>query len=61
LEMGLVGLAVPVCRGTEGCAALGVSVHAGRVSGKEMISRLLPILQETAGRIALGMTSFSAP
>jgi IclR family transcriptional regulator, pca regulon regulatory protein len=61
LDVGLVGLAVPVCRGREGFAALGVSVHAGRVSTKEMMSRLLPILKETANRIGLGMTRASAP
>jgi IclR family pca regulon transcriptional regulator len=61
LDLGLIGLAVPVCRSTEGFAALGVSVHAGRVSAKEMISRLLPILKETADRITLGMKRVSAP
>jgi IclR family transcriptional regulator, pca regulon regulatory protein len=61
LELGLSALAVPVCRSKEGLAALGVSVHPGRVSRKEMISRLLPILKESADRIGIGMTQVDAP
>ena len=60
LEAGLLGLAVPVCRGAEGFAAIGVSVHAGRVSARELTSRLLPILKETANAINLGMTRLAS-
>jgi IclR family transcriptional regulator, pca regulon regulatory protein len=55
LELGLAGIAVPVSRSKETFAALGASVHSGRVARKEMISRLLPILKESAYRISLGV------
>lgn len=60
LEFGLSALAVPVRSSKEGYTALGVSVHADRVPKKEMISRLLPILKESADRIGAGMVKVHA-
>jgi IclR family transcriptional regulator, pca regulon regulatory protein len=54
LEVGLIGLAVPI-RNAGVVAALGVSVHSARVSAKETVSRYLPVLRESANRISEGV------
>lgn len=56
LDVGLSALAVPVHPSKVGLAALGVSVNSGRVSKKELVSRMLPVLRESAERISLRMT-----
>ena len=54
LEVGLIGLAVPV--NTDGVfAALGVSVHSARVSAKEVVAKFLPTLRDSADRIVAGI------
>ena len=55
LEMGLVGLAVPVRNNGGEYAALGVSVHAGRVSTSAILTKFLPVLRDSAERITRGV------
>lgn len=55
LEIGLVGVAVPV-RDTDVLSALGVSVNSARMSATEAQERYLPVLQESAERISAGLT-----
>lgn len=52
LDDGLRGLAVPVRRGDEVLAALNVSIQAGRMGHVSIEDDLVPILRETAARIA---------
>lgn len=49
LELGLRSIAVPVrSRNGSTIAAMNTGVHAARVSADEMLSRILPVLQENA-------------
>lgn len=52
LDVGLRGLAVPVRRGDDVIAALNVSIQAGRSGAPDVEADLVPVLQETAARIA---------
>jgi IclR family pca regulon transcriptional regulator len=53
LEEGLIAIAVPV-RNKRGrvLAAMNVSTHASRMTGEEVIASYLPILEQTARRMA---------
>jgi IclR family pca regulon transcriptional regulator len=56
LEIGLLAIAVPVrTPSAEILAALGISVQAGRVSQEHLIKKILPVLQQSAGRITQGL------
>ena len=49
LELGLRSIAVPVrSRNGSTIAAMNTGVHAARVSADEMLSRILPVLQDNA-------------
>jgi IclR family transcriptional regulator, pca regulon regulatory protein len=60
LEEGLRAIAAPI-RDSSGAvtAAINVSAHASRYSTADMVSRLLPALLETAGRIEADLKSVS--
>lgn len=52
LDLGLRALAVPIVDRSGGpLGALGVSVHANRVSSAELIKRHLPVLRDISARI----------
>ncbi|HGS7066945.1 TPA: IclR family transcriptional regulator C-terminal domain-containing protein [Klebsiella quasipneumoniae subsp. quasipneumoniae] len=54
LEMGLRSLAVPLFNAQgQAQAALNVGVHAGQMSAREMIDRVLPELQKAARELTL--------
>ncbi len=54
LEMGLRSLAVPLFNAQgQVQAALNVGVHAGQMSAREMIDRVLPELQKAAHELTL--------
>ncbi len=56
LEIGLRSLAVPVCtRSGRVVAAMNTGVHAARVQPSEMLQRFLPILRESAARLAIAL------
>ena len=56
LEMGLRSLAVPLFNAQgQVQAALNVGVHAGQMSAREMIDRVLPELQKAARELTLLM------
>lgn len=52
LDVGLRGLAVPVRRGDDVIAALNVSIQSGRQGTPDVEADLVPVLRETAERIA---------
>ncbi|WP_255769320.1 IclR family transcriptional regulator domain-containing protein [Pseudarthrobacter sulfonivorans] len=53
LEDGLRGVAVPVWRGNEVVAAVNVSLQTHRASAETIEKTVIPLLQETAAKIAL--------
>jgi IclR family pca regulon transcriptional regulator len=55
LEIGLLGFAVPVMGPSSVVAALGISVHSGRVARKDLLQRFLPVLRESAALIETGI------
>ena len=56
LEIGLRSLAVPVrTRSGRVVAAMNTGVHAARVQPEEMLQRFLPVLRESAGRLAIAL------
>jgi IclR family transcriptional regulator, pca regulon regulatory protein len=54
LEIGLIGLAVPIhIKGV--ISALGVSVHSARVTAKQIVPRYLDVLRKSAEHISIGV------
>lgn len=54
LEVGLIGLAVPI-QSDGMLAALGISVHSGRIAAKDVVPRFLPTIRDSAERIRAGI------